>query len=125
MLGECVAPEAVPAAVDASRRRLRRARLDLVHLHLNALPLERAEPLFDALERLRECLTSGGRTLARGALGWLWARSSTTLPIPGFRTVAQVRENVGALEHGALPDATMAEIETLVDRSGEEAVRER
>ena len=31
-----------------------------------------------------EILTSKGRTVAQGALAWLWARSPLTVPIPGF-----------------------------------------
>jgi aryl-alcohol dehydrogenase-like predicted oxidoreductase len=54
------------------------------------------------MEALRETLTSGGRTLAQGALAWLWARSEQTLPIPGFRTVAQVKEDCGAMQYGPL-----------------------
>jgi aryl-alcohol dehydrogenase-like predicted oxidoreductase len=55
-----------------------------------------------ALEQLRDILTSDGRTLAQAALGALWARSERIIPIPGFKTVAQVRENVGALQFGPL-----------------------
>jgi aryl-alcohol dehydrogenase-like predicted oxidoreductase len=42
------------------------------------------------LDAIRESLRTGGRTLAQGAIGWLWARSPATVPIPGFRTVEQV-----------------------------------
>lgn len=66
------------------------------------------------LEELREVLTAGGRTLAQGALGWLWARSEVTVPIPGFKTVAQVEENAGALAFGPLSDTQMADIAELV-----------
>jgi aryl-alcohol dehydrogenase-like predicted oxidoreductase len=52
----------------------------------------------------------GGRTLAQGALAWLWARSQVTVPIPGFRTVAQVEENAGALALGPLTQAQLDEI---------------
>ncbi len=68
------------------------------------------------LEAVREILTSGGRTLAQGALGWLWARSDKTVPIPGFRTVAQVEENCKALDFGALTDAQMDEIDAMLAR---------
>lgn len=68
------------------------------------------------LDAVREILTSGGRTLAQGALGWLWARSDKTIPIPGFRTVAQVEENCRALDFGALTDAQMDEIDALLAR---------
>jgi aryl-alcohol dehydrogenase-like predicted oxidoreductase len=78
-----------------------------------------------SLEAVRECLQIGGRTLAQGALAWLWARSPATMPIPGFRSVHQVIENTGALELGPLPAATMQEIEELLDRSAEQELRER
>lgn len=68
------------------------------------------------LESIRETLTVGGRTLAQGALGWILARSPHALPVPGFKTEAQVRDNLGALELGPLPEASMAEIERLLDR---------
>jgi aryl-alcohol dehydrogenase-like predicted oxidoreductase len=66
------------------------------------------------LEAIRDVLTQGERTLAQGALGWLWARSEKTIPIPGFKTVAQVEENVRALEFGALSEAQMREIDRLL-----------
>lgn len=65
----------------------------------------------DRLEAVRNLLTDGGRTLTQGALAWLWARSPRTLPIPGFRTVAQVEENAGALANGPLPEDVMNEID--------------
>jgi aryl-alcohol dehydrogenase-like predicted oxidoreductase len=68
------------------------------------------------MEAVQEILKSGGRTLAQGALAWLWARSEQTLPIPGFRTMAQVEENCGALKFGALNAEQMNEIETLLNR---------
>ena len=68
------------------------------------------------LEDLREVLTSGGRTLAQGALGWLLARSDKTLPIPGFKTVAQVEENVAAADFGPLSDEQMRQIDDILER---------
>ena len=67
-------------------------------------------------EAVREILTSGGRTLAQGALAWLWARSEMTLPIPGFRTVKQVEENCGAMKFGPLTKKQMQEINTILRR---------
>jgi aryl-alcohol dehydrogenase-like predicted oxidoreductase len=66
------------------------------------------------LEAIREVLTTGGRTLAQGALGWILAHSPQALPVPGFKTEAQVRDNLGALEKGPLPPAAMAEINQLL-----------
>jgi aryl-alcohol dehydrogenase-like predicted oxidoreductase len=71
------------------------------------------EPLA-RLAAIREVLTSGGRTLAQGALGWLLARSPRTVPIPGIRTVAQAEQNAAALRLGPLPAAAMAEIARLL-----------
>lgn len=68
------------------------------------------------VDALREVLTSGARTLAQGALAWLWARSPRTVPIPGFRSVAQAEENAGALEKGALTGAQVAEVDRLLGR---------
>lgn len=68
----------------------------------------------DRVAAVREVLTSGGRTLAQGALAWVWGRSPRTVPIPGFRTVAQVEENAGALEHGPLTPEQMDEVERIL-----------
>lgn len=77
------------------------------------------------LAAVRELLQSGGRSLAQGAIGWLWARSDRTLPIPGFRTVEQVDDLAGALEKGALSASFMAEIEAVILREPEGPPRER
>jgi aryl-alcohol dehydrogenase-like predicted oxidoreductase len=72
--------------------------------------------LLEQLGRIRGVLTADGRTLAQAALGWLWARSERTIPIPGFKTVAQVQENARALEFGLLSKVQMAHIERLLAR---------
>jgi aryl-alcohol dehydrogenase-like predicted oxidoreductase len=63
---------------------------------------------------VREVLTSGGRTLAQGALAWIWARSPVTVPIPGVRTVEQAEGNAGALQHGPLTPAQLEEVARLL-----------
>lgn len=68
----------------------------------------------NALEAIREVLTSGGRTLAQGALAWLWARSENTIPIPGFKTIEQVEENVKAMQYGPLTRSQVEEISALI-----------
>lgn len=65
---------------------------------------------------IREILTSGGRTLAQGALAWLWARSTRMVPIPGIRTVKQAEENAGAMRFGPLLPDQMSEIDRLLGR---------
>jgi aryl-alcohol dehydrogenase-like predicted oxidoreductase len=67
-------------------------------------------------QAIQDILTSGGRTLAQGAIAWLWGRSETTLPIPGFRTVAQVEENAGAMQFGPLTPDQMRAIDTILER---------
>lgn len=71
------------------------------------------QPAPEWLERLaavRDVLTGGGRSLAAGALGWILARSDKTIPIPGFRTVAQVEDNLSPLAGGPLEPDEMREI---------------
>jgi aryl-alcohol dehydrogenase-like predicted oxidoreductase len=65
-------------------------------------------------ERVREALTTGGRTLVQGALAWIWARGQTLVPIPGFRTPAQVKELIGALDFGPFTQAETAALEMLM-----------
>jgi len=67
-------------------------------------------------DAVRQILTSNGRTVAQGALAWLWARSQKTLPIPGFRTVAQVIENAGSMAFGPLDYEQMQEINVILER---------
>ena len=67
-----------------------------------------------ALDSAREILTSHGRTVAQGALSWIWGRSTNTVPIPGFRTVAQAEENARAMEFGPLTPDQMAEIDRIL-----------
>ncbi|MFG3022589.1 aldo/keto reductase [Streptomyces sp. NPDC048254] len=68
------------------------------------------------IDALRAVLTSGGRTLAQGALAWIWARSPRTVPIPGFRSVAQAEDNAGAMAKGPLTAGQLAEIDGLLGR---------
>jgi aryl-alcohol dehydrogenase-like predicted oxidoreductase len=73
-------------------------------------------PATEALEKVGDILTSEGRTLAQGALAWVWARSERTIPIPGIRTVAQAEENAKAMAFGPLTAEQMAEIDRLLGR---------
>jgi aryl-alcohol dehydrogenase-like predicted oxidoreductase len=38
------------------------------------------------------------------------------IPIPGFKTVDQVRENAGAMEFGPLEDTAMRQIDEILER---------
>lgn len=79
------------------------------------------KPKADLLHRLQaisEILRIGGRTLTQGALAWIWAKSKQTIPIPGFKTVKQVQENVGAMEFGPLTEDQMNEIKSILKKEG-------
>ena len=65
----------------------------------------------EMLEGIRGVLTQDGRTLTQAALGWLWARGAQVIPIPGFKNLRQVQENVGALQFGPLSGEQMQEID--------------
>lgn len=68
----------------------------------------------DMLERItivRDLLRADGRSMAQGALGWIWARHPRTVPLPGFRNLAQVADNAGALDKGPLSLETFTQIE--------------
>lgn len=74
----------------------------------------RAAERLKQVEALREIMTSGGRTMAQAALGWNWAQSGRTIPIPGFKTVAQVQENAESMDFGPLDDNQIEEIKTIL-----------
>jgi len=65
-------------------------------------------------DAVRDILTSDGRTLAQGALAWIWARCDRAVPIPGVRTVAQAEDNAGALAHGPLTPDQLSEVERIL-----------
>jgi aryl-alcohol dehydrogenase-like predicted oxidoreductase len=68
------------------------------------------------LDAIRDVLTSGGRTLAQGALCWIWGRSDCTIPIPGYTRYEQAVENVGALRFGPLSEPEMCQIDAVLGR---------
>ena len=66
------------------------------------------------LEKIKEMLMSDGRSMVQGALSWNWARSNNTIPIPGFKTVKQVEENIQAMEFGPLNNDQMKQIDEIL-----------
>ena len=66
------------------------------------------------VERLREVFAAGGRTPAQGALAWIWARSERTIPIPGFKNLRQVEENVRAMEFGPLSPEEVHQVDAIL-----------
>lgn len=77
-----------------------------------------ARALLDAGAALRAAFGEMGRTAAQGALGWVLARAPHAVPIPGFRTVAQVEDNLGALALGPLSLEEVASVEALIASRG-------
>jgi len=71
------------------------------------------------VETIRKVFADAGdpRTPAQIALAWLWTRSDRTVPIPGFKTLAQVKENIQAMEFGLLSNEQMMKIDEICERS--------
>lgn len=70
--------------------------------------------LLGKLEAIREIITSGGRTMVQGALAWNWGRSDYMVPIPGFKNVKQVEDNIRALDFGPLTKKQVEEVQAIV-----------
>jgi aryl-alcohol dehydrogenase-like predicted oxidoreductase len=74
--------------------------------------------VLDCAQQLEPYLTSGGRSHVQGALGWIWARSPVTIPLPGFRNMEQVQTLVQAQQFGPLPPDIMQAIAERVKEAG-------
>ena len=68
------------------------------------------------VDDIRDILTSNGRTMAQGALAYIWALDERMVPIPGFKSVKQVQDNAGAMEFGPLTKAQVEEIRGMVGK---------
>lgn len=68
----------------------------------------------ETVEALRPILTSGGRTMAQGALAYIWALDGNMIPIPGFKSVEQVEQNAGALAFGPLSSGELGQARSIV-----------
>lgn len=79
---------------------------------------EQATQLIQRIEAVRKFLADTGetRTLAQIAIAWIWTHNDRTIPIPGFKTVAQVRENIQAIEYGLLSKEQMKKIDEIFER---------
>ena len=69
------------------------------------------------VDEIRDILTSGGRTMAQGALAYIWGLDERMVPIPGFKSVQQVQENAGAMQFGPLSEGQVKEIQSIVEKS--------
>jgi aryl-alcohol dehydrogenase-like predicted oxidoreductase len=71
------------------------------------------------IEAVRKMFADAGdpRTQAQIALAWIWTRSDRTIPIPGFKTLSQVKENIQAMEFGLLSTEQMKKIDEIFERA--------
>lgn len=74
--------------------------------------------LLACVQHIEPYLTSGGRTNVQGALGWIWAHSPISIPLPGFRDMVQLEDLVQALQFGPLPEDAMQAIALEVEKAG-------
>ncbi len=68
------------------------------------------------VDEIRDILTSNGRTMAQGALAYIWGLDDRMIPIPGFKSVKQVQDNAGAMEFGPLTETQVKEIQSIVGK---------
>jgi aryl-alcohol dehydrogenase-like predicted oxidoreductase len=74
----------------------------------------RAAMSLKKVEAMREIFTEGSRTMAQGALAFIWAMDERMIPIPGFKSVQQVLDNAGAMEFGPLTISQLDQIQSLM-----------
>jgi len=74
--------------------------------------------LLACAQQIEPYLTTGGRSSVQGALGWIWARSPLTIPLPGFRNMEQMQALVQARQFGPLPLDVMQVIAERVKSAG-------
>jgi aryl-alcohol dehydrogenase-like predicted oxidoreductase len=77
---------------------------------------QRIQNRLKVVDEIRDMLTSNGRTMAQGALAYIWALDERMVPIPGFKSVQQVKDNAGALEFGPLTEAQVKEIQAIIGK---------
>lgn len=102
-------PNIIRQGLEASARRLQRDRIDLVLLHLNALPIAEAAPIFDMLADLHSAGTIG-------AYGWStdYPDRATAFPNhPGFTTV-EMAMNVFFAAENMVPAVEKAGLIALI-----------
>jgi aryl-alcohol dehydrogenase-like predicted oxidoreductase len=66
------------------------------------------------VEALREVFTTNGRSMAQGAICYIWGLDERMLPIPGFKNVKQVEDNAGAMQFGPMSAEEVAQVQDIV-----------
>jgi aryl-alcohol dehydrogenase-like predicted oxidoreductase len=75
---------------------------------------EHLQQWLPVVDVLREVLTTNGRTMAQGALAFIWALDPRMIPIPGFKTVQQVEDNAGAMAFGPLDESELEQVQDII-----------
>jgi len=70
------------------------------------------------MQQIEPYLTSDGRSNVQGALGWIWARSPLTIPLPGFRNMEQIQGLVQGQQFGPLSLKVMQAIAERLKSAG-------
>jgi aryl-alcohol dehydrogenase-like predicted oxidoreductase len=83
------------------------------------LRAERPARNLERAEAVRKLFAETGdpRTLAQIALAWIWTRSDRTIPIPGFKSLVQVKENIQAMELGLLTEEQLKKVDEIYERA--------
>jgi aryl-alcohol dehydrogenase-like predicted oxidoreductase len=55
--------------------------------------------------------------MAQGALAYIWGLDERMVPIPGFKTVEQVKDNAGALSFGPLSQDEVQQVQSFVSEA--------
>jgi aryl-alcohol dehydrogenase-like predicted oxidoreductase len=82
-------------------------------LHSSNFADERHTKIFAAIDNLKQLFVEDGRTPTQTALGYIWAKTETAIPIPGAKTVAQIEENAKAMELGPLSVDSVKKVEEI------------
>ena len=75
---------------------------------------ERIVRRLKTVHALRDIFTAGGRTMAQGAICYIWGLDERMLPIPGFKNVKQVTDNAGAMQFGPMSADEVAQVQAIV-----------
>jgi aryl-alcohol dehydrogenase-like predicted oxidoreductase len=70
------------------------------------------------MRAVKDVLTSSGHTLPQACLAYIWALDENMVPIPGFRTIAQVEENAAAMELGPLSTEQVLRVQEIMAEFG-------
>lgn len=106
LLGEDADPASVLPAIDRCLARLDRDRIDILLLHLNDLPVSRAEPLFEAMER------AVGLGKIR-AYGWSTDLPKSVQAVAGRKDFIAVEHAMNILLNAPVMQATIQENELV------------